>query len=437
MALYRAKGKGRCKMIALVGMIACGAGLAGFAGAYFWPVPGASTPINLATETTPDITVHNLFLDDFQTGSYKMILSRSTPLYKEGRNIGEFPFEMGFYGDFQAKSLFMSFYAPGSARAFELISWFSNAYKDYLYDATKNIHIWSASPGTQNPLLSGDLLFTKKIYVYYENIMTSEQLRVLTDLFAKEGAEVEFRGFNYMEYRKKAGPALSASLGKMTETPSTANPTPWHVFAPDPANQKQPTLLTLFLTELRAEHGSLILGKKHLSMQFAPNNVTQTVDILCAIFYDRPKHIISVAIYTPKYDYTPSVIIFAISNITGWIDEANHIIGKKEDLGKFQFSRDVYLYNEEPITNDAAKSEIAKAMSAAGFTYEYRSQDYLAMFRYQVETHARPMPPMYEWSGDMPNLAPGQKDAHQPDWSISLPAASPPFPVPPASPAKK
>lgn len=132
-----------------------------------------------------ELTLHNLFLDDFQTGSYKMILNRSTPLYKEGRNIGEFPFEIGFYGDFQAKSLFMSFYAPGSDYAFELMSWFSNAYKDYLYDAKKNIHIWTTSSGDQNPLLSDDLLFTKKVYIYYENILTSEQIRLLTDLFAR------------------------------------------------------------------------------------------------------------------------------------------------------------------------------------------------------------------------------------------------------------
>ena len=392
----------------------------------------AVTPPPLSQE----ITLHNLFLDDFQTGSYKLVLGLTTPLYKEGRNIGEFPFEIGMYGDFQSKSVFISLYAPASDHAAELISWFANAYKDYLYDARKNIHVWTASPGTQSQLLSDDLVFTKKIYVYYENILSTDQLRTLADLYAKEGTEVEFRGFNYLDYRKKIGPPLSSNFGKVTQSP-VESPSPWHPFTPDPANQKQPTLLTLFMHELRAQHGAVIIGNSKLSVHFAPNDVVQTLTILHAVYYDRPRHVISVAVYVPHYIYTPNVVLYAIPQVKAWIDEANKLIGSREDLPKYEFAGDVYIYDEEPIMNDTALDEITKAMRAAGLTLEYRSQDYLAMYRYQVESRVRPMPPMYEWTDNIPSLIPGQKETHPPTWTITGPAVSPPFPTLPGTPAKK
>ncbi len=427
-------------MIAIGGMIACGVGFLGFAGVYFWPTLGLPKLAGNQVTSTAEITVHNLFEDDFQTGSYKMIQGLETPLYKDGKSIGTFPFEIGFYGDFQAKSLFMSFYAPASDHAFELISWFSNAYKDYLYDAKRNIHVWTASPSTQTQSISDDLVFTKKVYMYHENILSTAQMRTLADLYAREGAEVEFRGFNYMDYRKKLGPSLSATFDKAPQV-ADGPPTPWPPFTPDPANQKQPTLITLFMTELRAEHGSAIIGKVPVSMHFAPNDIVQNLNLLYAIYYDRTNYTISVAIYLPHYQFTPNVILFAIPQIRLWLDEARKIqesklIEKKQDLQKFKFSGSVYIYNEEIIVNEAAKAEIAKAMEAAGLSYEYRNQDYLMMFRYQVETRSRPMPPLYEWVDETPTLVPGQKDGRTPERSIYLPAPAPQIPAPRMPPVK-
>ncbi len=257
----------RNRITSLIGMIFFAIGFAGFAAAYFWPSQTTKTKTTIAV-SVPEMNIHNLFLDDFQSGSYKMILGYSTPLYQEGRNIGEFPFEIGMYGDFQSQSIFISFYAPASNNPTELLQWFASAYKDYLYNAKKNIHIWTSPNGiTQNQPISDDLVFTKKIYIYHENVFNAEQLKLIESKFANNGIDVEFRGFSYLEYRKKVGPPLSTFASKEPR-PMPGKPGPWHTFTPDPTNQKQPTLVTLFMTDLMPEHGSVIVAYPKFSLTF-------------------------------------------------------------------------------------------------------------------------------------------------------------------------
>jgi hypothetical protein len=62
------------KMIAIMGMVGSAAAFLGFTSAYFWaaslpPVTSAAKP-----SKSPGMTIHDLFLDDFQSGSYKMVL---------------------------------------------------------------------------------------------------------------------------------------------------------------------------------------------------------------------------------------------------------------------------------------------------------------------------------------------------------------------------
>jgi hypothetical protein len=416
------------RMIALAGMIGCGAG---FAGLYFWPTPHSGSVTGHHDASPPDITVHNLFLDDFERGSYKVIQGFSTDLYRDGKNLGNFPFEIGMYGDFQAKSLFMSLYVPGSDTAFDLISWFSTGHKDYLYDVRKNVHIWTASPGTQNQLLSDDLIFTRKIYVYYENILSTGQLHTLADFYRRQDLEVEFRGFNYMDYRKKVGPPLSAAFGKMKNSVINPNPRPLPAFTPDPTSQIQPTLLTLFMTEMKPEHGAVGLAGRKITLHFDPNSATQVINLCSAIYYDRSTHIITVAVYVPHTYYTANIVVYASTQIKEWIKEANNLISSKEEIEKYRFEGGVYVYSEDEISDEVAKHAITKAMVENGLITEYRSVSHLMMMRYEVETHQRPMPPLYELTSDIPTLIPGQPNISQPDWTAHLPTALPPAPTPP------
>jgi hypothetical protein len=88
------------------------------------------------------LTLHHLFRDDFSIGSYKMLQGFSSDFHKGDVRLGTHNFEIGMYGDFAAKSLFMSLYVPADKHAYDIIAWFADGYNVYLEDARKNIHIF-------------------------------------------------------------------------------------------------------------------------------------------------------------------------------------------------------------------------------------------------------------------------------------------------------
>lgn len=89
-----------------------------------------------------ELSIALLWRTDFNVGSYKMLEDLSTDLYTtEAKRLGRFDFGVGFYGSFDAKSLFMSLYVPASDHAADLIGWFADGYQTYLDDARANFHI--------------------------------------------------------------------------------------------------------------------------------------------------------------------------------------------------------------------------------------------------------------------------------------------------------
>jgi hypothetical protein len=178
------------------------------------------SPNRLTLVAEPAFTIHDLFSADFSPGSFKMLEGFTTDFKKGDQNLGVHDFEVGLYGDFTAKSLFMSFYTPGSKDAYDIISWFAMGYKIYLADMRKNIHIWSAPQGDQSQPLSDDLIFTKTIYIYYEKILSDDRVHALETVYRANGLAPIFRGFGYLQYRKiqaKSDPATAPKLPDPTK----------------------------------------------------------------------------------------------------------------------------------------------------------------------------------------------------------------------------
>ena len=172
------------------------------------------SPTTLMSVTEPPtFTIHDLFRADFSSGgSFKVIEGFMQDFTKGKANLGNHYFEVGLYGDFNAKSLFMSLYVPGDKDAHDIISWFADGYKVYLADMRKNIHVWTAPQGDQSQPLSDTLLFTKSVYVYYENILPDNEIDALKSIYRDKGLEPNFRGFGYLQYRRiqaKADPATA------------------------------------------------------------------------------------------------------------------------------------------------------------------------------------------------------------------------------------
>jgi hypothetical protein len=181
----------------------------------------------------PELTIENLWRDDFAIGSYRLLQGFGIDLFKEGgEKLGTFDIGVGMYGDFTAKSLFMSLYVPGSDHGYEVIGWFAEGYKDYLHDARTNIHLWTAPEGDQSQPLSDDLLFTNRIYIYYENIFSDAQILALTNLYKSKGLEPVFRGLGYLEHQRLIHRTLSPPRVPMSASPNFKMPP----FTPAPKN---------------------------------------------------------------------------------------------------------------------------------------------------------------------------------------------------------
>jgi hypothetical protein len=96
-----------------------------------------------STSSKRDLTLNLLWRTDFNSGaSYKFIQGLSVDLYQiSGDLLGHFDFGVGLYGNFNAKSVFVSLYVPATPKPMEFIEWFADGYKIYLDDARKNFHI--------------------------------------------------------------------------------------------------------------------------------------------------------------------------------------------------------------------------------------------------------------------------------------------------------
>jgi hypothetical protein len=118
----------RRRMLPLIGMILFGCGFIVCAAWYFWPALPSQTA--RGSSPGPELTIENLWRDDFTIGSYKMLQDFSIDLFKEGgQKLGTFEIGVGMYGDFAAKSLFMSLYVPGSDHGYDVIGWFAGLQK--------------------------------------------------------------------------------------------------------------------------------------------------------------------------------------------------------------------------------------------------------------------------------------------------------------------
>jgi len=95
----------------------------------------------------------------------------------------------------------MSVYVPADNHASDIIEWFSIGYKAFLADMRKNFHCWPATAEAPQ-IISDTVVFTKKIYVYHDNILTGEQVHNLESVYRAQGLEPTFRGSGYLEIRR-------------------------------------------------------------------------------------------------------------------------------------------------------------------------------------------------------------------------------------------
>jgi hypothetical protein len=151
-------------------------------------------------------TLHDYFLSDFdKTAEITEYLPLNIDLTKQNVHIGNMPIEMGIFCNWDANSIFDSYYIPGSNFAQDLIDLIADHNDEYLASQRRSVHVWIAPKGDGHQPISDDLTFSKITYIYHDNVFTDAQKTEMSQRFARAGTTVVFRGQGYLEYRKNGG----------------------------------------------------------------------------------------------------------------------------------------------------------------------------------------------------------------------------------------
>ncbi len=417
------------KMILLYAMIACGVGFIGFGTSYLRSNSTVTSQNIQGQNIGKDVTVsgskiilHDLFKSDLNGRSYNFLQGIDQKLFVNNATV-TVPFEVGIYGDFISRSLFMGVYLPASNNYQELLIWMSTGYKDYLYDAKTNTHIWIPAPADTSEPISDDLEFTKQIYIYHENVIPDKIRFQLEVVLRAAGLEPTFRGWNYLMCRREHGPAATKRL--VTTTANLNDEVP-PVFTPDPSNEINPTLLTLFMTDFKGDgKGLKAKGSTEILLETTVKHVRLKVRVFYNVYYNKTASSIRMSLYVPLFQFPQQIIDYSACQITKWMDEA-----KKGTLSNFpsatwindaKFNRTIYLYSQTSLS-DEALTEIKNTFGKYGLNIQSRGDEYWFHRVAQARDNTAPMPPKYVLVDGMPQL----QDAHKDQPSLPVPTSAPP-----------
>ncbi len=351
-----------------------------------------------------------------------MLQMFDTDLYtRDLQRLGRFDFGVGMYGSFESKSLFMSLYVPGSDHGYDLISWFSDGYRTYLDDARKNFHIWTAPQGDRSQPLSDNLIFTNRIYIYYENILADDQVNNLTNLYRSKGLEPVFRGFGYLEYRRLR---IAAGQEKMP-VDVVPSPAPEGLVLPPFVDhspqlidgQKLPTLLSLFMTDFKGV-GGMAAQWTDIALRYGSQERKERVQF--HVYNDIHKHVRFIAYYIP-----PSAAAFAIVKYLAshYVDQMNDLTKKvaaakegenvsaraAEGFAKnFPFSGTVYVYLDNSLS-DTQTAELVELYKEQEADIQFRDFGYVIETWKKIKAGKAVMPPEYRLTDEFPQLVSDEK----------------------------
>jgi hypothetical protein len=101
------------------------------------------------------------------------------------------------YVDFGAKAKFMGFYIPSSSLTYDVCAYLADGYKETLQHMDSTFKVGGKVLGESSPTKPEDLVFSGRIYIYYESDLSPVQIGKLTSLYESKGLDVKFRSLEY------------------------------------------------------------------------------------------------------------------------------------------------------------------------------------------------------------------------------------------------
>jgi hypothetical protein len=102
------------------------------------------------------------------------------------------------YQDYQGKSKFIGYYIPLSPYSYKICEALSTFYKTTMddFDSIAEIRFGRSTESTVTS--ASELAFTGRVYIYYEGIITLQELAALERLYQSKGVSVVLRGPAYL-----------------------------------------------------------------------------------------------------------------------------------------------------------------------------------------------------------------------------------------------
>jgi hypothetical protein len=158
---------------------------------YYHAHSGQASP-SVATVSTKPKTVLELFKTDFPNLMKNRV--ETTATHPDGTTD---VIQSQIYFDIQAKSEFYSFYIPITPRAYGIMAGLAATYKKPISDLKKGLTVVARDPADSSATSIGDLTFSGRIYLYFDQEFSVEQLGSLEALYKQQNISVQFRGTPY------------------------------------------------------------------------------------------------------------------------------------------------------------------------------------------------------------------------------------------------
>jgi hypothetical protein len=238
-------------------------------------LPSAPASEPSASPPTPPLTLKELFDTDFPTGGVTNTVTLKSR--KDGPAI-TVPFFV--VTDFIARTKFIAFYVPSFPDIFAVCCSLPHMIRVVFETTDKSIEI-KTTDSVNTPTALKDLAFTGRIYIYYEDDLSFQQLATIQAAFSEQNVDVQFRGPAYLalhrhEKRELRNPMTTLSVPEQTGIAVRARPTASGASGINPS--AEPTIAPKQATTTSTESPAIQHSNRGMTIQ--PSSTTNRSPVI-------------------------------------------------------------------------------------------------------------------------------------------------------------
>lgn len=194
-------------------MIGCCAIAMGYSLISLWISTGEAIPeVGSAPSPKQLVSLRQLFENDWPNlAGYYTVGAIEVSSFNDSKVVFTVPIAWRLNGDFVARSKFLAFFLEpkiSAADALRACMAIADSYSQFIASSDSRVEIAGQSPDDTSATYLRDMVFSKRIFIYYENPDFSlEQKGSIESLYKSKGLSVQFRDATYSwSHRDDHGP---------------------------------------------------------------------------------------------------------------------------------------------------------------------------------------------------------------------------------------